>query len=96
MAKLRPTVTVLMAACVLAISGMPAAAAGPDGPLAPNDNSPHNMGYCARFLGGGGLGVRPDVNRLLASSSEMFGYRNPGDLYSDRARSTTDRSCLAR
>jgi hypothetical protein len=72
------------------------AAAGPQGPLEPNDSSPRNMGYCARYLGGGGLGVRDDINRLLAKNGELFGYRNPGELYSARARSTDDRQCLPR
>ena len=74
----------------------PAGAAGPHGPLTPNENSPHNMGYCARYLGGGGLGVRPDINRLLVENGEQFGYRNPGALYRVRARSTEDRACLPR
>ena len=81
---------------VLAVASAPAGAAGPHGPLPPNDSSPHNMGYCARYLGGGGLGVRDDINKLLAESGELFGYRNPGALYSARARSTEDRQCLPR
>jgi hypothetical protein len=72
------------------------AAASPDVPLQPNDASPHNMGYCARFLGGGGVGVRPAINHLLAQQGELFGVSSPGELYSARARSTTDRACLAR
>jgi hypothetical protein len=81
---------------VLAVFSVPAGAARPHGPLEPNDSSPHNMGYCARYLGGGGLGVRPDINKLLAKHGELFGYPNPGALYSARARSTDDRECLPR
>ncbi len=83
-------------AAALALLGAAPAAASPDVPLQPNDNSPHNMGYCARFLGGGGVGVRPDINHLLAQHGERFGVSNPGELYSARARSTTDRACLPR
>ncbi len=90
----KATVTAVVGAGVLAVSGTPAFAAGPHGPLQPNDNSPHNMGYCARHLGGGGLGVRPMINRLLASGA--FGYANPGELYSARARDSEDRACLQR
>ena len=52
------------------------------------------MGYCARFLGGGGLGVRPMINKLLAEGA--FGYANAGELYSARARDSEDRACLER
>ena len=79
-----------------ALSGAPAGAAGPHGPLSANENSPHNMGYCARYLGGGGLGVRDDINKLLTTNGELFGYQNPGELYRVRARSTEDRQCLPR
>jgi hypothetical protein len=78
------------------VASAPAAAAGPHGPLPQNENSPHNMGYCARYLGGGGLGVRPTINKLLATSGELFGYANPGELYSVRARDAEDRACLPR
>lgn len=75
---------------------VPAASAAGPPPLGPNDSSPHNMGFCSPYLGGGGLGVRPDINHLLAQYGELFGYANPGDLYRDRAASTTDRACLPR
>jgi hypothetical protein len=86
----------LVALALALVMSAPAAAAGPHGPLTPNDASPHNMGYCARYLGGGGLGVRDDINQLLAKNGELFGLSNPGELYSVRARSTEDRQCLAR
>ena len=91
--RLAVPVVAIALACV---GSAPAAAAGPHGPLPPNDASPHNMGYCARYLGGGGLGVRDDINRLLVTNGELFGYSSPGDLYRLRARSSEDRQCLPR
>lgn len=86
-----------LAACGALLGGSASASgAEPHGPLTPNENSPHNMGYCARYLGGGGLGVRPEINKLLAENGEALGYRNAGALYSVRARSTEDRACLPR
>ena len=83
-------------ACLLASLPAAPAAAAPDPPLAPNPHSHGNMGYCSPYLGGGGLGVRPTINHILAKDGEALGYDSPGDLYSDRARSTTDRQCLPR
>ena len=93
---LRASARVAAVAASLALLGAAPAAASPDVPLQPNDASPHNMGYCARFLGGGGVGVRPAINHMLAQHGERFGVSNPGELYRARARSTTDRACLAR
>ncbi len=89
---------VAVSLCVLAAgaAAAPAAQAGGPPPLGPNESSPHNMGYCAPLLGGGGLGVRPEINRLLVTQGELFGYRNPGELYSAGASDSTDRQCLQR
>ena len=103
--KPRRALLALACASLAALPIAPAAAAGPDpgppvqdgqGVVGVNENSPHNMGYCAPLLGGGGLGVRPVINRLLVTQGELFGYRNPGELYSARASDSTDRQCLQR
>lgn len=64
----------------------------------------HNMGYCAPFLAQldlpNGDPVRPFINHLLhdltAGDMSFEGQKNLGDLYSDRARSETDMTCVAR
>ena len=78
---------------VVAAAAMPAPAVASPTP-APNASAPNNMGYCAPLLAK--LGVRPMINHLLATNGEAFGYANPGDMSSDRARSRTDRACLPR
>src|SRR5215203_3362065 len=63
-----------------------------------------NMGYCAPFLAQldlpNGDPVRPFINHLLqdltAGELSIEGQKNVGDLYSDRARSETDMTCVAR
>ena len=63
-----------------------------------------NMGYCAPFLAQqrlpDGSPVRPFINHIIqdltAGDSAFEGQKNLGDLYSDRARSTTDQNCLPR
>jgi hypothetical protein len=64
----------------------------------------NNMGYCAPFLAQldlpNGDPVRPFVNQLIhdltQGDASFDGQKNVGDLYSDRARSETDRQCIAR
>jgi hypothetical protein len=64
----------------------------------------HNMGYCAPYLAQlrlpDGSPVRPWINHLIQDLTQEFGsfegQKNVGDLYSDRARSETDQTCVAR
>ncbi len=64
----------------------------------------HNMGYCAPYLAQlrlpDGSPVRPWINHLIHDLTTQFGsfegQKNVGDLYSDRARSETDQTCVAR
>lgn len=64
----------------------------------------HNMGYCAPYLAQlrlpDGAPVRPWINHLVHDLTMQFGsfegQKNVGDLYSDRARSETDQTCVAR
>ena len=64
----------------------------------------HNMGYCAPYLAQlrlpDGSPVRPWINHLIHDLTTEFGsfegQKNVGDLYSDRARSETDQTCVAR
>jgi hypothetical protein len=82
------------------------------GPAAQAERSPYpheftqnNMGYCAPFLAQlrtpwDGSPVRPFINHTVQEATKgdgtFDGQRNLGDLYSDRARSETDRLCLPR
>jgi hypothetical protein len=99
--KPRRALLALACASLAALPIAPAAAAGPDpgppvqdgqGVVGVNENSPHNLGYCAPLLGGGGLGVRDWINQVLVDP----GVRSPGDLYRLRASNPDDRQCLPR
>jgi hypothetical protein len=90
----------LSAAGLALVALVPAAAA--------REPFPHefhrNMGYCAPFLAQerlpNGDPVRPFINHVIHERTRdgalFLGQRNVGDLYSDRARSTTDTNCLPR
>ena len=77
-------------------------------PVGAREPYPHefnrNMGYCAPYLAQlrlpDGSPVRPWINHLIRDLTQEFGsfegQKNVGDLYSDRARSETDTSCIAR
>jgi hypothetical protein len=64
----------------------------------------HNMGYCAPYLAQlrlpDGSPVRPFINHVIrdltAGDQTFEGQQNVGDLYSDRARSETDTTCVPR
>lgn len=63
----------------------------------------HNMGYCAPYLAQlqlpDGSPVRPFINHViqdLTTGQTFEGQKNVGDLYSDRARSETDMTCVPR
>ena len=94
---------ILTAGTALAASAALAAPAFADRPPFPHDFH-HNMGYCAPFLAQlrlpGGSPVRPFINHViqdLTSGGQTFeAQKNVGDLYSDRARSETDTTCLPR
>jgi hypothetical protein len=76
---------VALAAATVAISALPAFAEPPRDPadrLRENDAS--NLGICSVELGRQGL--RDDVATRLAQQGDLFGLKNPGELYSARAQ----------
>lgn len=94
---------IFIAGATLAASAALAATALADREPFPHDFH-NNMGYCAPFLAQlrlpDGSPVRPFINHViqdLTSGGQTFeGQRNVGDLYSDRARSETDTTCVPR
>jgi hypothetical protein len=93
---------ILTAAAVLATNVAVAAPAFADRDPFPHDFH-HNMGYCAPYLAQltlpDGSPVRPFINHViqdLTTGQTFEGQKNLGDLYSDRARSETDTTCLPR
>lgn len=94
--------TLLTTAAALVTATALAAPAHADREPFPHDFH-HNMGYCAPFLAQlrlpDGGAVRPFINHViqdLTTGQTFEGQTTTGDLYSDRARSTTDMTCAAR
>ncbi len=93
---------------LLIITAAVAALSAAASPVAAREPFPHefhhNMGYCAPYLAQlrlpDGSPVRPWINHLIHDLTTEFGsfegQKNVGDLYSDRARSETDQTCVAR
>ena len=97
----------MLGRATMAVVVVAAALTGVQTASADRDPYPHefhkNMGYCAPYLAQlelpNGDAVRPWINHLihdLTAAGVFEGQKNVGDLYSDRARSDTDRQCLAR